>query len=192
MNILIIDTDNVIVNAFNLLKKIEPNWNILISDGTLNTYNDNIDFVVVDFSTQSNQDMLNDIIKINQNQKTITVSDSLRCSEQKGCEFCIQHYNRRRLMKPINIKALHEIVKHFGDKKCKYASTNSFHNITMILPTILKRFLSYSYNQNSRILKPVSNSSEIHIMKDMIDIIEILKTHHVKYNITNNTDIVIE
>jgi len=189
MNILIIDTDNVILNTFNLIKKIEPNWNIQISDGTLNTYNNNIDFVIVDFSIQSNQNLLNEIIKINQKQKTITISGSLSCSEIKGCQFCILQYNRRRLLKPINLESLHELINHFGEDNCGYANTNSFHDIELILPNILKRFLSYSYNQNSKTLHHTSNSSSIHTTKDMVDIIEILKTHNLKYNIINDTDI---
>ena len=188
MTILIIDTDHLIVNAMDHLQGIEPTWILLKSDGTLNTYNDNID-IVVDFSTLRNRDILNDIIKIKQNQKIITISSELKCSVIKGCDFCIKNYNRRRLMKPIDIKTLHNTVKYFGEEECLYSTTNSFQNIELVLPTILNRFASYRYDQTMKILRPISHTNELYVTRDMINIIEILSTRNIKYSIINEVEI---
>ena len=189
MTILIIDTDYNIVNTLNLLKNIEPNWNILESDGTLNKYNNNIDLVIVDFSIPLNRDILNDIINIKQNQKTITASTELSCSVLEGCDVCIQNYDRRRLMQPIDINSLYKTIKYFEKEDCLYSNTDSFHNIELILPLILNRFSSYNYDQTTKILHPRSYTDDVHLIKDMISITEILSTHNIKYNLTNDSKI---
>jgi hypothetical protein len=189
MNILVIDIEQDIKNSFDSLKYIEPNWNIIVSDGTLSTYNDNIDFVVVDFSKQSNHDLLDEIIKINHDQKTITVSESLICSDINGCEHCAKSFNRRRILKPIDIKSLYKIINTFDEEKCKYSYTNSFRNIESILSTVLNKFSSYSYNQNTKMIQLTEKTSYTHSIKDMLEIIEILKTHNIDYTIINDEDI---
>jgi hypothetical protein len=181
MNILVIDSDLDIINAFNYLKHIEPTWNIIVFDGSLDIYNDNIDFVAVDFSKQSNKNTLTNILKINQNQKTITISESLTCSDVHGCEHCPKNFNRRRMLKPIEIKSLYHTIKYFDTEQCKYSLTNSFKDIEMILPEILDRFLSYKYDKTRRIIRPIKTG--IYSTRDMVAIIDILKTHNIRFHL---------
>ncbi|MGB5867215.1 MAG: hypothetical protein WBG69_04995 [Arcobacteraceae bacterium] len=192
MNILVIDKENVIINTFNFIKQMESTWNILVYDGKVNTYNHDIHFVVVDFSTQSNKDILDDIIQINPKQKTITVSENLVCSDTDGCNHCVVNYDRRRILKPIDAKLLYETIKFFDEEECNYSRTNSFQNIDDILPNVLKRFLTYSYNETTQILKPKTHISQIHITRDMLEIIEILKKHHIQYTLVDDTEIKIK
>jgi hypothetical protein len=188
MNILVIDSDLDIINAFNYLKHIEPTWNIRVFDESLDIYNNNIDFVAVDFSKQSNKNTLTDILKINQNQKTITISESLTCSDIHGCEHCAKNFNRRRMLKPIEIKSLYHTIKYFDIEQCKYSLTNSFQDIEVILPEILNRFLSYKYDKTRRIMRPI-NSNSIYSTRDMVGIVDILKTHNIQFHIINDEDI---
>ena len=112
MNILVIDTNNDISNLLTCIMGLEDNFNIIKYNHTIEQYKENdIDFVIVDFSKQENENMLNEIIKINKNQKTITISESLSCSEKTGCVFCLEHYSRKRLLKTINLRNLYETIK---------------------------------------------------------------------------------
>ena len=188
MNILIIDTDNNVFNLLNNLSSIEPNWNLIKFNHTLEQYKkNNIDFVLVDFSSEENEKILKEILKINQNQKTITISESLNCSELNGCDFCVINYNRRRLLKPINIKNLYDIIKNFSSEKCKYF--NSFQHIDLLLPEILKRFNLFSYNENTKTIHHKEGYNENYQMAELLEIVSILNENSIKYNILYNTDI---
>jgi len=189
MNILIIDSDKEVLNILNQLTTIENDWNIFTSDGTLTQYkNHNIDFVLIDFSTNSNKILLDKIISINPTQKTITMSAILECSEAQGCNFCITTYNRRRLLKPIDIKSIYELIKNFEVLQCTYSSLNGFQNIEPIISDIIKNFFSYEYDKDSKTIRYQRNHS-IHHITEMFEIIKILKEHNINYKIINDYDI---
>ncbi len=79
-------------------------------DDGLKLYNKyQYDFVFIDFKDENGEKLLNEILGINQTQQIITISDTDICSEEKGCDFCITKYNKKRITKPINGKDLIDI-----------------------------------------------------------------------------------
>jgi len=188
MNILVIDKDDDIFNLLIYITSMENNWNIIKYNHTIKQYKDgDIDFVIVDFSKQENENMLNEIIKVNKNQKTITISESLDCPNVDNCDSCLEQYNRKKLIKPIRPKDLYETIKRFSSESCKYY--NSINHIELLLPDIMKRFYYYIYDNTTKTISYKDNEENSLYLKEFLDIIGILNQHGIKYNILNNTDI---
>ncbi len=188
MNILVIDKDNDIFNLLIYITSMENNWNIIKYNHTIEQYKESdIDFVIVDFSKQENENMLNEIIKVNKNQKTITISEELNCPNIVNCDLCLEYYNRKRLIKPIIPRDLYETIKKFSSEECKYY--NSINHIELLLPDIMKRFYYYIYDNTTKTISYKDNEENSLYLKEFLDIISILNQHSVKYNILNNTDI---
>ncbi|MEA3314450.1 MAG: hypothetical protein U9Q30_01165 [Campylobacterota bacterium] len=192
MNILIADTDKQIINLLETFKSIQPDINIFevtnCIDGLEQYKNNNIDLVIIDFDIKNYVNLLNEIIKIDKFQKTITISEVLCYSENLGCDFCTKNHHRIRLLKPFEAKELFDIVLHFNDNKCKYFK--SLDHIEDFMNDIIKRYSNYIYDNISKQIKvrddKLSSSSSI---KDLVDIVNILNEHNVKYNMEDENTI---
>ena len=95
-------------------------------------------------------------------------------------------------MKPLDAKELYNTIKNFDIIKCKYFSLECFENIREILPDIMKRFIFYIYNQDRKVIalkKEEMAGKEHGYVGELIDILDILNQHNIKYNMTNETDL---
>ena len=190
MNILIADTDKQIVSLLETFKLIQPDINIFkitnCIDGLEQYKNNNIDLIIIDFDVSHCVNLLNDIVKIDKLQNTITISEKLCYSENLGCDFCSKSYHRIRLLKPFEIKELFDIILHFNDKKCRYFK--SLEHIEDFMDDIIKRYSNYTYDN---ILKQIrvanDNLSSSSYIKDLVDIVNILNKYNVKYSIESDT-----
>ena len=83
--------------------------------------NEKPDIVLIDFTLEFGLDALKKIVQINPSQHIITISDSFDCSEILGCEFCLQHYMKKRVLKKKGIHDLLYLIENFSDMPCEFA-----------------------------------------------------------------------
>jgi len=79
------------------------------------------DMVVIEFSTSFGMDALYKILEINPQQKIIALSDSLDCSELLGCDYCLESYHKRRVLKHQGIHDLLYLIDNFSEMPCEFA-----------------------------------------------------------------------
>ena len=93
-----------VVNSFDEVKKLFKK----------NKY----DIVVIDFSRDFGLDALHHIDAIDHMQDMITISVNEDYSEQQGCDYCISHHKRRRLIPPFPFPELQRLVNSFDLTTC--------------------------------------------------------------------------
>ena len=79
------------------------------------------DVVVLEFTVYFGMDALYKILRLDPRQKIITLSDSLDCSELIGCEHCLHHYHKKRVLKHQGIHDLLYLIDNFSEMPCEYA-----------------------------------------------------------------------
>lgn len=82
--------------------------------------NESPDMVLIDFSVDFGLEALHKILEINPIQHIITISDSIDCSEIFGCDFCIEHYKKRRVLKHQSIHDLVYLIENFSSMPCEH------------------------------------------------------------------------
>ncbi|MEA2050912.1 MAG: hypothetical protein U9O56_09310 [Campylobacterota bacterium] len=190
MNILVADTNKQIANLLESFKQIKKDINIFeVSNynNGIDIYNNNkIDLIIIHFDTSHCIELLNSIVKINSSQNTITISDSLCYSEDLGCEYCITHYNRKKLLLPFDPKELFDMILNFNSKKCKYFK--SLDHIEDFLGDMLQKYSYFIYDSLSKQIKVKDESiGSSSLVKDLVNIINMLNNHNIKYSIQNDT-----
>jgi len=106
MNILIYDVGNkeITLQAEVLHDGVGDNFEFASS------YNDAIelyttkkyDVIIVDFTIDDGNKFLEQVVSLNPKQATITLAYQHEYSVIEGCDYCMIHYNRRRLIKPTS------------------------------------------------------------------------------------------
>ncbi len=82
-------------------------------------YKKNIyDIVIIDFARDFGIEGLRYIDDIDHMQKMITISENEEYSEQKGCDYCVSHHQRRRLIPPFPFPELVRLVENFDLTIC--------------------------------------------------------------------------
>ena len=79
--------------------------------------------VIIDFALDFGREFLRHIDGADRAQRVIALSATMEYSELKGCDYCIAHHNRRRLMKPVSIQKLILLVEDFDLYPCEYYNT---------------------------------------------------------------------
>jgi len=106
MNILIYDLGNkeIILQSEVLHEGIGDDFYIANSfNEAMELYKNNkYDVIIVDFTVDNGSKFLEEVMLINPQQATITLSYKHEYSVLEGCEHCIENYNRRRLVKPTS------------------------------------------------------------------------------------------
>lgn len=191
MNFLVIDRDELTIEMCRVLKMKEPSWdftNIQDIENPIEVYKTKeFDFVFVDLFFEENRVVFDEILKINKEQKTITLSKKLEASEFNGCEFCVGNYKRRRLLKPFSIKELYHTIINFENIRCRYYK--SFESIEIILDEILEQFLYYVYNKDSKSIL-LKDSERVSLeFNELLEIIKLLDNNNIKYKVIDNKEI---
>ena len=76
------------------------------------------DIVIIDFSRDFGEESLHYIDSIDAMQDMITISEDETYSEQLGCDYCLAHHKRRRLVPPFPFPELLRYVEHFDITSC--------------------------------------------------------------------------
>lgn len=116
------EDENVRASLEHFLKKRYEAVAIGCEDEAIRQYRKNydaIDIVIVEFMRTHGVRLIKEIEAINPKQKIITLSGSTVCSCEKGCGFCEENLNRKRIMKPIVVKELREAIESFETAACQ-------------------------------------------------------------------------
>lgn len=173
MKILIIDNDKEIIELFSYFNHtLTFDVFFLKENDPLSLYNNHLyDFVILDFSFDFGQRMLNYIVQHNPQQNIIILSEKLEYScYTQGCDFCQSHYKKVRLLKPLKVDELANTLKNFPQQHCKYY--NKFHlpqTLTEILEDILCRYSEYSYDTIHKIVTTKNIHSLFFLEKLLIE-----------------------
>lgn len=81
---------------------------------------DKFDIVIIDFARDFGLESLRYIDSIDPLQKMITISENEEYSEQKGCDYCIAHHQRRRLVPPFPFPELVRFIESFDLSICPH------------------------------------------------------------------------
>ncbi|MCK5110054.1 MAG: response regulator [Arcobacteraceae bacterium] len=82
--------------------------------------NNKYEFIIIDFNIPSGNEILEAILKDNKKQKIITLSEINGVSEKKGCDYCIENFNKRRLVKKCTPQDILNIIDIFDDFTCYF------------------------------------------------------------------------
>ncbi len=120
--ILFIDEDNFQTEMRSQLLSDAGHHEVVIVnsfDEVTNTYNKGVfDIVIIDFSRDFGLESLQFIDAIDPMQHMITISLNEDYSEQQGCDYCIAHHRRRRLIPPFPFPELVRLVDNFDLTIC--------------------------------------------------------------------------
>ena len=170
-----------VLEKINFLSKYKEDINIIninnLEDG-LKKFNDNdIEFIIIDFSCEESKIMLDEILKIDKYIKTITISNDIRCSNNDGCTDCIKSFRRNRLLNTFEIKELFNLINDFNINRCKYYE--SFENILDILGDILKRVSGVTYDKEKKLITIAGTGTAK--INSLLDIVNILNSNNIRY-----------
>ena len=76
------------------------------------------DIVIIDFSRDFGIEALHYIDSIDPLQHMITISENEEYSENLGCDYCVAHHRRRRLIPPFPFPELVRLVDNFDLTVC--------------------------------------------------------------------------
>jgi len=76
--------------------------------------------VLIDFTAEIGLTALKRILAKNPSQHIITISDSIDCSELLGCDYCSQHYMKKRVLKKKGIHDLLYLIENFAEMPCEF------------------------------------------------------------------------
>jgi len=187
MNILLLSNDYTIKSYLEIGQN-KLNYSFVNSNQPMVDYEkNNFDIVIVDISTHKKN--LLQILELTPKQKIIVISDNLDCINEIGCDICPVKYNKHRLLKPIQINTLLDLIIDFNSHECKYLQTDCFKNIKPILSDITKRFNTYDFCSDSNIIYKKENARSNSFVLDLLEITGILDNHNTKYEIINGRDI---
>ena len=152
MNILILDNDELLWQGIEHFKQMQEKWNFFnLSTMKNNKYDlNNIDLVIVDISDHNCMDIYRDILKNFPNKKIIVLTESLKYCPENDCNYCVQNNQMRRLMKPIDLQNIYDLILSF-DLKCDFY--DAFDDISKLLINVIKRYSTLIYNEiNNEVL----------------------------------------
>lgn len=143
--------------------------------------------VFIDFTDDIGSKFLSYVQENNPKQKIITLSNTLVCSETKGCEYCKGHYNKIGLVKPLNSE---DILYAMSDVSfCqKYVQYGELLNKIKILDSKYESFLFDNYS-NTFINK---NNYIDDRKKDLESISSDLAEFSIDFEIDNNQNIIVK
>jgi len=144
-----------------------------------NQRNENI--TIIDVTETSGEEIFNLITNTNKKQKILAISKTISYNQEFSCEECAKIYNRKLLLKPLNVGQLIAYIQNFDNLICKFSS--NLNNILEIMADIVEQFLYYSYDEENRMtIKKETQSKDI---KELIKITELLKTHNIQFSIVD-------
>lgn len=191
MNILLFDKNYELENSdyITILENNLPNYNIRLYANykeAISVYkNKTFDIVLIDFTTNDGKAFLQDINRLNSLQKIITMGYTLSCSSEIGCPYCIDNFNKRRLIKPIKPVDLYKTIKDFDNISCNYS--NKFTNPKLLINDLLQRYQYFNYDEDKSIV--FAKKNDVHELKELLNIMSDLNTYNIKFEIINETSL---
>ena len=186
MNILVFNSTDSYNNIYNIISEFYKNiffTNINDHDAFLDEYQQKTyDIVIIDLSLKNADQILHEITRLNPEQKILTILNGFKYSNHLDCKSCHNRYNRRRLLRPINISDLIEYLLNFDNTSCYYS--NECNHIEDILEYSLKRFLYYKLDFEKR--KIICQTTSGAYIQELTKIIDILNIHNLEFQIEHD------
>ena len=76
--------------------------------------------VLIDFAIEAGAKALELVDEVDPKQRVVILSASESYSEPHGCPYCVEHYNRRRLKKPVSVIEVANLIRDFDYTSCAY------------------------------------------------------------------------
>lgn len=183
MKILFIDTDKeleTLVRHISSMGLFEISFCHHYDCGLETFHSQKFDIVIINFSFNFGSKVLNTILKENPQQRIITLSEDLACSELRGGDYCQKNYNKKRLLKPVNTSDLVSIIKDFDNWECQFKNKfNTPCGLIDIMDKIAHQY-NLSYDSKNKII-PFK-----HMDSNTLNFISILKEKEIKFDIDEN------
>ncbi|MCV6606893.1 MAG: hypothetical protein OIF32_01680 [Campylobacterales bacterium] len=78
------------------------------------------DIIIIDLTEYTGVRIFGLLTKLTPRQKIITIGTDSSCSVTLGCDFCLDTYNKKRLVRPYTTKQLEELINNFDSTTCQY------------------------------------------------------------------------
>lgn len=186
MKILIFDTESYKDDIYDIVLthlKI-PFKKIIVEDDFFKEY-ENLEvntLIIIDVTNKTGEKIFNHITKTTPRQKILVLSKTLLYNLTFTCNECAKLFNRKLLLKPINVGQLINYIQNFDNLLCKYSSDSN--EIIEIMDDILKQFLYYSYDKEKKMIM-LKNTLSPNI-KELVNISELLSIHNIRYTVEGN------
>ena len=189
MNILLLDNDENTIQVLNCFLEINPTWNLkhfkhLKKEST--DYSD-FDFLIADFSNKEHEKESQLIMAKNKAIKIIMISDKLEHCVSQGCASCVEDYNLKRLIKPLEPLKLLDLINDFETKECGYY--DAFNQPKTIIPLIVKRFICLEYDSANQIITIDAQCTGNRHTVEILSFIHILEQNSIAYQMTSENSI---
>ena len=192
MKKLLIDNDVHTLQQLLLVSDLKDT-NLLISDHTLEQYiNNDIDLVIADFSNSHNKKLLDEITEHNPQQKVLIISSELDCKNELGCGHCVSNYNRKRLLKPIDVKEMYNFLENIDCTSCKYEESQCFTYMQHYLEDILRSYQYYNYDKEKYLISKIDTHDNTYVLQEQIKIHHLLEKFNIDHTLLDNMDIQID
>lgn len=189
MKILLLDDDEILLQGLDYINSINNEYTYMTLkdlDIKENRFKD-IDLVIVDFEIDEYFSVFKEIIEYDKSKKIIVASEKLSSCIDEDCEFCMESYNIRRLIKPIEFESLFSLMDSSFEDDCIYYK--SFLDMAGVLPCIIKRFSSLSFDEKSNAVY-VQNTIPSNIYTyELISLVNILEQNSINYSIVDDKKI---
>lgn len=135
--------------------------------------------IIIDVTNEIGEKLFQHITNTVPKQKILVISKTLTYNHTFTCKQCADIFDRKLLLKPINVHHLILYIQNFDNLLCKYSSDSN--EISAIMDDILKQFISYSFNRETKEI--ILNDTSSNHIKELISITDLLKTHNIRYEI---------
>ena len=173
--------DYKVLEKINFLSNFMESTNIInidnLEDGLKKFKDNDIEFLIIDFTCEDCKVLLEEILKIDKYIKTISISNNIECSDNNGCSNCIKNFRRKRLLNTFEIKELFDLIKDFNIDRCKYF--DSFENIIDILGDILKRIPAVTYDKEKKLIQIAGTDTTK--INSLLKVVNILNSNNIRY-----------
>lgn len=151
---------------------------------SINKYlKENYDFIIIDLDTFVALKFLNKILKLNPKQRIINLSNSLELTTKEGCETCIKNYNKKRLLKPYDLRMIYDYLINFDERVClDYNKDLESRKLSHALSEI-SEFESFKIKEDELLIFLEEQDKNALTLREFFLIIEILNKYEINYKI---------
>ncbi len=144
---------------------------------------ENYDFLIIDLDTFEASKFLDNILKLNPKQKIINLSNSLELTTKEGCEACISKYNKKRLLKPYDLRMVYDYLINFDERVClDYNKDLESRKLSHALSEI-SEFENFRVKEDELLIFLEEQDKNALTLREFFLIVEILNKYEIKYKI---------
>lgn len=189
MKILLIDNDPNSNQIFEHMTRIK-NYDIVRSNYSFSEYiNDKFDLVIVDFDDKKSLALLKKILIENSKQNIITISEKLECAGLVSCKDCVELYNKKRLIKPLDFRQLLQTIEKFDSLSCKYQNIDCFDDFYLIVDDFMRKFSYYIYDESDNTIYANEKANENVLTMELLYLTKLLNNFDVSYELVSSKEI---